>query len=140
MAAIDPYQAPATRIGPAVASATATRWASIRWFPAALCLIFALGAGLMAVVMFGMTMYALLLYGLWPFRWTAMHPARMIAQHLGSSALLGLGASFGVLGARSWMRRRWLRGVLGLVLCYVILIAGATLLGQTSPPRWPARP
>ena len=139
MESANPYEAPSTPIGPEVTPVRASPWAPLRWFPATLCLIFALMGGVMTVFLFGQLVYLPIRFGLRPFELASVRPGWMIAKMLGCGLIFGLAATVGVSGSRAWMRRRWIWAVVALILSYLIMAAGVALLGQTESPRLPER-
>lgn len=140
MELVDPYHPPATAIGPDVAPVARSIWAPLRWFPASLCLAFALIELAIGLLLPGYVAWLLWRFGMEPFELAAPEPGRMLGQILASALLALLAAMFGLAGARAWMRRRWAWAVIATLLSYLLMVAAVGLLTGIPSPRLPARP
>jgi len=135
----NPYQAPEASIQPPVEKVRGSIWASLRWLPAAWCVMMASGGFAMAILIPGLSLWVLLNRGWDPFKLAFHHPHWVLAKIVLLVPIAGTGAAISLFSARSWMRRRWKWAILATILSYAILVAAAFLLRNTETLGSPLR-
>lgn len=124
----NPYEAPDASL---VDSVESTRWSPLRWLPAVLCVFLGLNLIFLGALTALEVAWLFREQGWGAFERSASHPATSLAAaSLGVILFVASGVS-AILASSSWMGRRWLRATLLTASIFVLMLAGAFLLGYS---------